>query len=371
MAKDSGFARDCIELMAQRLDGKTVNRRSFLAACALLGVSPALFRATPAAAESKELVLVNFGGDAIEAFKKAWVEPFLAKNPDVKMAIDGTGPTSGKIKAMVESGKVTWDVVDRNLAAAVELGRQNLLDEIDYGIVDKGKVRPEHAGKWGVGSYIYTYPLVYDSKAWGGRVPTGWKDFFDLKAFPGKRMLRKHIDGQLEAALVADGVDPKKLYPLDLKRALDKIRSIKEHVIFWANGAESQQAFRNGEVVMGNMWNTRSTVLKNETKGRIDFTFNQASVWVGAWLVPKGSKGGKEVMKFIASSQDPAQQVELFKMLGNGPVNPAAASLVPAELKSLDPGSPENYAKQIPADPDWYATNSETALNRYIEMVSS
>ena len=371
MEQDSGFARDSIELLRERLAGKPVSRRGFLAACALLGLSPALFKITPASAEGKELVLCNFGGDAIAAFNKAWVEPFMAKNPAIKVVIDGTGPTSGKIKAMVESGKVGWDVVDRNLAAAVELGQQYLLDEIDYGIVDRGKVRPEHAGKWAVGSYIYSYPLVYDSKAWGGRVPTGWKDFFNLKDFPGKRMLRKYIDGQLEAALIGDGVDPKKLYPLDVKRALDKIRSIKDQVIFWANGAESQQAFRNGEVVMGNMWNTRCTVLKDESKGRIDFTFNQASVWIGAWLVPKGSKGGSDAMKFIASTQDPAEQVELFKLIGNGPVNPAAAALVPAELKPLDPGSPENYAKEVLADPEWYAANSATALNQYLEMVSS
>lgn len=371
MHDGSDFARDCVELLREKLGAGTISRRAFLGGCALLGAAPALLGSRPARAETKEIVLCNFGGDAMAAFNKAWVQPFMAKNPDVKVVIDGTGPTSGKIKAMVESGKVSWDVVDRNLAAAVELGQQNLLDTIDYSIVDKSKVRPDHATQWAVGSYIYAYPLVYDTTAWGGRKPTGWKDFFDLKAFPGKRMLRKHIDGQLEAALIGDGVDPKKLYPLDVKRALDKIRSIKEHVIFWGNGAESQQAFRNGEVVMGNMWNTRSTVIRQESKGRIDFTFNQASVWVGAWLVPKGAKGGKATMRYIASTQDPAEQVELFKLIGNGPVNPAAAKLVPAELKALDPGSPENYDREVLADATWYANNSEKVLNQYLEMVSS
>jgi putative spermidine/putrescine transport system substrate-binding protein len=372
MHEVSDFARDCVELLQERLAAGAISRRSFLRGCAALGAAPALLGGRgAAAAESKELVLCNFGGDAITAFNKAWVEPFMAKNPGIKVVIDGTGPTSGKIKAMVESGKVSWDVVDRNLAAAAELGPQNLLEEIDYEIVDKNKVRPDHSSKWAVGSYIFAYPLVYDTKAWGGRVPTGWKDFFDLKSFPGKRMLRKHIDGQLEAALIGDGVDPKKLYPLDVKRALDKIRSIKEHVIFWGNGAESQQAFRDGEVVMGNMWNTRSTVIRQESKGRFDFTFNQASVWVGAWLIPNGAKGGKATMQYIASTQDPAEQVELFKMIGNGPVNPAAAKLVPAELKNLDPGAPENYSREVLADADWYARNSEKVLNQYLEMVSS
>ena len=63
-------------------------------------------------------------------------------------------------------------------------------------------------------------------------------------------------------------------------------------------------------------------------------------------------------------------RTELFKALGNGPVNPAAAAMVPAELKPLDPGSPENYARQIPADAEWYAANRATVLNQYLEAIS-
>lgn len=371
MAKSSieTFQQDCVELLRERTEGRTVNRRAFLSALAALGVSPALFRLTPAHAQAKELVVVNFGGDAVPAMQKSWADPFN-KTSAVKAVIDGAVPTSAKIKAMVESGKVTWSVVDRNLIASLELGRQNLLDKIDYSIVDKSKVRPEHAGEWGIGSYIYSNVLAYQTDAFGGRVPKTWADFYNLKDFPGKRTMRKHIDGQLETALLADGVAPDKLYPIDVKRALDKIKSIKKDVIFWATGAESQQLFRDKEVVMGSVFNTRALVARRESNGKVDFHFNQASAWVGAWLAPKGNPGGADSFKFMASTQDPAGQVELFKLLGNGPVNPAAAAMVPADMKALDPGSPENYKLQIPADPEWYATNSATVLNQYLEAIS-
>jgi putative spermidine/putrescine transport system substrate-binding protein len=363
------FQEDCLDLLRQQTEGRTVSRRSFLSTLAVLGVSPALFKLTPAHAQAREIVVVNWGGDAVAAMTKAWAEPFN-KTSALKALVDGSGPSSAKIKAMVESGKVTWDVVDRNLIAALELGRQNLLEKIDYSIVDKSKVRPEHAGEWGVGSYIYANVLAYQTDAFGGRVPKTWADFYNLKDFPGKRTMRKHIDGQLETALLADGVAPDKLYPLDVKRALDKIKTIKKDVIFWATGAESQQVFRDREVVMGSVFNTRALVSKKESNGKVDFHYNQASAWVGAWLVPKGAPGGKDVFRFMASSQDPAGQVELFKMLGNGPVNPAASALVPADMKAMDPGSAENYAMQVPADPEWYAANSATVLNQYLEAIS-
>ena len=44
--------------------------------------------------------------------------------------------------------------------------------------------------------------------------------------------------------------------------------------------------------------------------------------------------------------------------------------MVPAELKPLDPGGPENYKVQIPADAEWYAANSATVQNQYIEAIS-
>lgn len=372
MSKTSGqtFAEDCVDLLRELTDGKPVRRRSFLTICGMLGVSPVLFKFSPARAASREVVLVNWGGDAVMAMEEAFAKPFMTAQDEITVYVDGSGPSSGAIKSMVESGHVTWDVADRNIPASLELGRQELLEEIDYSIVDRGKVRPEHAGRWGVGNYVFSNVLAWDTKAFPERAPSTWADFWNVKDFPGRRALRKHIDGQLEAALLADGVPADQLYPIDVDRALDKIRQIKEHTIFWGSGAESQQIFRDREVVMGNLFSTRASVVRRETGQEVDFTFNQGIIWPGAWIVMKNNPAGKDVFRFIASTQEPEAQVALFELLGNGPVNPEASALVPDELKPLDPGSPENYAKQISADAEWYAANSTEVLNRYIEAIS-
>ncbi|MGL4286201.1 MAG: ABC transporter substrate-binding protein, partial [Phreatobacter sp.] len=64
-------------------------------------------------------------------------------------------------------------------------------------------------------------------------------------------------------------------------------------------------------------------------------------------------------------------QVELFTRVGNGPINPAASALVPADMKALDCGSPENFAKQVAVDSDWYAEHYAAALNRYMDVIAS
>jgi putative spermidine/putrescine transport system substrate-binding protein len=364
----SHFAQDAAQIALDKLNRGEIDRRSFLVALGGLGLAAA-FKPGVAMAEASEIVVCNWGGAAADAFAKAYGDPFTKKS-GMKVVIDGAGPAVGTIRAMVESGKVIWDATDGGMIDSLTLGKGNLVEKIDYSIVDKSKLRPEHAGEWAVGSYIYANVLAYQTDAFGGRAPKTWKDFYNFKDFPGKRTMRKHIDGQLETALLADGVPPDKLYPLDVKRALDKIKSIKKDVFFWSTGAESQQLLRDKEVTMGSVWNTRAMVSKRESNGKIDFHFNEGSAWVGAWLVPKGNPAGKDAFRFMASSQDPAGQVVLFEALGNGPVNPAAASMVPANLKALDPGSPENYKMQIPADTDWYATNSATVLNQYLEAIS-
>ena len=365
------FQQDLMQILIEKSSKDPVPRRLFLKTAAFLGISSALYSMKPAFAGQDEIVVVNWGGDAVTAQKKAWASRYNKKFPDTKVIIDGSGPSSGKIKAMVQSGKVTWDLCDRNNIAAIDLGRQGLLEEVDYTRVDPNAVREIHRGKWGLGAYLYAFALTWDTKAFGGRQPKNWKDFWNWKDFPGTRTLRKNFEGQLEAALLADGVPPEKVYPIDMDRALAKIKEIKEKTIFWGSGSESQQIMRDGDAVMGNLWHTRSSIVNRETEGRVDYTFNQATLFAGAWIQPKGAPAGKKAWDFAAAAQDPQSQVEVFKMLGSGPVNPKASALVPADMRHRDAGSPENIAVQIPVNADWYASDYGNILNKYLDAIAS
>ena len=176
----------------------------------------------------------------------------------------------------------------------------------------------------------------------------------------------------MEGALLADGVDPKQLYPLDVDRALAKIKSIKDQVIFWKTGAEAEDLFRKGEVVAGNMWSNRANLLRIEMKGAIDWNWNGEVVTPAVWLVPKGNPAGKEAaMKFIALAQDPSSQVELFKVIGMSPANPLAAELIPSEMRRFDATQPENLANQIPFNVEWYGQQVANVQAKYLDMMSS
>jgi putative spermidine/putrescine transport system substrate-binding protein len=368
-AIDTEFASDCLEILRGKTQGKLVHRRRFLAALGVLGVLPLGLKLSQAHAASDELVIVNWGGDAVAAFESVWAAPYSA-NANQRAIVDGSGPSSGRIKAMVESGTVVWDVCDRNLPASLELGREDLLEKVDWSAVDPKKLRDVHRSDWGVGSYLYSFALTWDSEV-HQTAPSNWADFWNLTDFPGTRTLRNNVEGMLEVALLADGVSGDSIYPIDIERALEKVREIKEHTIFWTSGSQSQELFRNREVSMGNIWHTRAMLVRDETDGRIQFSFNEGVLFAGAWIVPKGNPGGAAVWDFIASTQSPESQVELFKVLGNGPINPAGTDLIPEELRADDPGNPDNFARQIASDAEWYAENYASVLNRYTDLIAS
>ena len=274
---------------------------------------------------------------------------------------------------MVDADNVTWDVLDAGVGTAKLLGDSGYLEQIDYEIVDKSKVRPEFAYKWGVSDYLFSYVLTYDTRKFADNPPTSWADMWNIKEFPGKRLLRKNPIGQLECALLADGVPPEDLYPLDLDRALEKIREIKEHAVFWGSGSQSQQFFMQGEVSMGNIWHNRANLLRIDTRGDFSWIWNDGIVASGVWSVVKNNPAGKDAaMQFINHAiSDVEGQVELFKAMSSGPANPAATAMIPEDMRAYDPSQPENLTKQVRFDAEWWGENEIEAFERYRDAISS
>jgi putative spermidine/putrescine transport system substrate-binding protein len=365
MDRIQSFAEDNAEILAQEYRAGRLSRRDVLAALGALGLAAVLPRGALAQARP-EVVVVNFGGEAVPAFREAFQVPYVASGG--KMVIDGSGPSNGKIKTMVQARNVTWDIADSGVAGTGELGPAGLLEEIDYSIVDKTKVDGEFAYKYGVANYMFSIVLAWNSKKIPGT--PNLADFFDVKKYPGRRMLRRNNQAMLELALMADGVPANQLYPLDQERAFKKLATIKDHCLYWNSGAESQSLLRDGECVMGLLWNTRANLLKRDGAG-IDFTYNQGLLQPGLWVVPKGNPAGKEAFRAIASMQAPEGQVKLLASMGNGPANPAAAALVPAALKPINPSDPANVAVQAKISADWYEKFGSAALQRYLDSISA
>lgn len=365
--------QDIVDIAVERYKQGRLTRRGFIAAMGALGVLPML--GTEAMAQAKEIIVVNWGGTAKDVLQEVLCDTYAAET-GIPVIVDGSGPSAGKIRAMVESGAVVWDLCDSGAGSAIILAQQEMIEPIDYDIVDKAKVLEGTAYSHGVGNYVYSYVLATNPKLLGGNVPTTWEDVWNVKDFPGMRTFRKSVRGMLESATMAQGVPLADVYEVlgtedGIKAAIDKFRQLRENIIVWGSGSESQNLFLQEEVSIGNIWSTRAHLLKDQMdEGTFDVSFNGGVIAPGIWVVPKGNPAGsEEVMKFIAHGQKPELQVQWLEMIGSGPINPAAAALVPEALAPFNPSSPANLATQILYNDEWYAKNQTSAEEMYVNAL--
>ncbi len=260
-----------------------------------------------------ELTVMSWGGAYGEAQTEAHVKPFAASSGIATVMIDSDNPAT-PVKAMVEAGNVTMDVVSIEYADAIRLCDEGLLEVIDPAILPAGSdgvaamddFLPGAVTECAVSTDIWAQVYAYDtSKYPAGEGPKTAADFFDLAKFPGKRGLRKGAKTMLEFALLGDGVAPADVYallstPEGLDRAFAKLDTIKAETVWWEAGAQPPQLLADGEVAMTSAYN-----------GRI---FNAAMtegkpfqiVWDGQiyenemYAVPKGAPNKEDAMKFIA-----------------------------------------------------------------------
>ncbi|RUV16054.1 MULTISPECIES: ABC transporter substrate-binding protein [unclassified Mesorhizobium] len=324
----------------------------------LTGLLAGLLAAT--AAKADEMAFTSWGGTTQEAQTKSWAAPFEASS-GIKVLQDG--PTDyGKLKAMVDAGNVTWDVVDVEMDFAIKAAKDGLLEPIDYAVVPKADLDPRFSNEHAVGSFYYSFVLAWNKGAVPGE-PTGWADMFDTKKFPGKRTFYKwSAPGVIEIALLADGVPADKLYPLDLDRAFKKLDTIKSDIVWWSGGAESQQLIASGEAAFGQLWNGRVFALQQDGTD-VGVAWNQNLTAADVLVVPKGAKNKGSAMKFLAAATSPTGQAKFAEASGYAPINTKAKAEMPADaVKALPDAHVEG---QINLDMNYWAEHRDEIATRW------
>lgn len=316
-----------------------------------------------------EVVVVTWGGIGTEMMRKAWFDPF-EKLCGIKV-VEAIGPDPTKIKAMVDTGTVEWDICQSGRGAMIELMKQgDYLEPIDYGMVEDGvteNFRSEH----GLDIVPYAQMIAYRTDVFA-EGPKGWADFYDVEKFPGMRSMPIATKGnipELVGALIADGVNPAEVYPLDIDRAIAKMAQIKPHVAkWWEAAAQHMQILLDNEAPMVTAWNGRIADAKKEGHP-VELVWDGGMVLNNAWLIPKGAPNLSNAQKFAAFSSSAIAQARYSALLPYGFTNVDSAKyLDPNVLKNL-PTAPDNYAKMVPYQHAWWAANRPEVIEKFNKMM--
>lgn len=314
-----------------------------LAAKTLLALMTAgALAALATAAPAQELVVVSWGGAYSKSQQKAYHEPYMKANPDVKIINDDSAPEAvSKLRAMNEVRNVTWDLVDTVASDAIRLCDEGLAEPINHDELLSPAPDGSPASK-DFGDFIVSecfVPNIVYSTTFGYRkdkvksAPKSVCDVFNLKKFPGKRSLEKKPINNFEWALICDGVAPDKLYDVlgsdgGVERALKKLDTIKDQVIWWTKGAQTPQLLADGEVVMGSTYNGRLFSLIEEEKQPVGMLWDWQVFDIDGWIIPKGTKNLEAVKKYLRFATDTQRLADQAKYISYGPTRASSAPLV-------------------------------------------
>jgi len=348
-----------------------------------LAFGTAAFVTAASAAES--LTVVSWGGAYAQSQRSAYSDPFTAKTGITILDSDKAGNGLAGLRAQVQAGNVTWDVLDILEGDARLACDDGLAQELDYNNdLSKGAdgslatddfVEGSLSGCF-VPTIVYATLLSYNDNAFPGAKPKTIADVFDLEKFPGKRALEKKPDANFEWALAADGVPYDKIYEVlgtkaGVDRALAKLDTIKSQVIWWEAGAQPPQLLADGEVAIASAYNGRifnAQVVENQP-----FTI----IWDGqvteldGFIIPKGAPNKKAAMDYLRFATDTQRLADQAKYIAYGPARKSSAPLVSTHLETgVDmkphmPTTPANFKSPIPKNAAFWADNGDELRQRF------
>ena len=313
------------------------------------------------------ITFMSGGGAYGDALRKAFLTPFTQEK-NVKVVEDPT-LSYAKIQTQVRADEVSIDLVPAEGYWSVQNCGELLLP-LDKDIVDLDGVDPDLVqDECGAPLLTYSTAIYYNTETFPNDGPDTCKEFFDTEAFPGTRSVRSSPlpNPLLECALLADGVAPDELYPLNVERAFDKIAEIEDDLVFWEAGSDSETQMASGEVDIIMAWNGRAYAAVSGQDAPFAGGEGESLLIYDALVVPKGVEDPDAVMELIDFMMQPERQANLTTLI---PYSPSALDAKLADLPGdLTPFLPETNkamaAGTIVQDQRWWAENGEAVTDRW------
>ncbi|WP_027856619.1 ABC transporter substrate-binding protein [Marinobacterium jannaschii] len=320
------------------------------------------------AAQANSISVVSFGGATQDAQREVFYQPF-SRETGVDITEVAYNGGLAEIESMIDQQQVRWDVVqveDPDLVSGCKKGYFQRLDWQKLG--GPHQYLPSGVSDCGVGHIIWSSVITYDKNRLSSG-PKNWVDFWDIQRFAGTRALRKGPRGNLEFALMADGVPPEKVYVyLETRtgqdRAFRKLKELKPYIRWWESASLPTEWVANGEVAMATAYNGRISNANKEGA-------NLAIVWDGqmfsvdSWVIVSGSPNASKAMEFITYASSAEASSKFPAAMPYGVTNRAAIRAIPESLALSLPTHPSNTVHSLREDSQFWLDHSDQLSQRF------
>jgi putative spermidine/putrescine transport system substrate-binding protein len=343
---------------------------------------------------SDSMVLMSWGGAYQASQTAAYAEPYAALTGVNITWDEGSNEAVAKLRAASEAGNMTYDLIDVEGPDSQRACDEGLAVEIDFdeqlaagadGSTPTADFGPSIINDCFVPQIVFSTTFGYrtDIGEWNGAVPDDLCDVFDLTTFPGMRSLESRPKKNLEWALLCDGVAQADLYDVlssegGVDRALAKLDTIKNDVIWWSAGAETPQLLADGEVVMGSTYNGRLFAAAAEQGQPIATLWDWQVFDFDGWIVPEGLDEARmnRVMHFLNFATDTQRLADQAKYISYGPARASSQPLVSThatlgiEMAPFMPTNPANQKNFLVNNIEWWADNQDEVEAKFQAWLS-
>ena len=309
--------------------------------------NPATLEEIEAALEAhrgETLVFASWGGAYEGAQRQAYLIPFEDQF-GVEVIVDTMN--YAKVRAQVETGNIQFHVLDYGGQAAWQAALTDVLEELDFSIIDNRDFLGAGVSPWfGGGGITWSNVIAYSTEAvdekWGGRTPTTMADMFDVETFPGRRALAapewswktstrfallsrypellETSEGRASLTILDDA---------QLDEAYEILTEIAPHInVWWSSGADCPSLLISRELDICTAWNGRiyDARIAGEAVA-ICWTCGHL-INTDSWAVPNGLKAQDPnlfelAQLFMAWTSFPERNSAVSEFISYGPINMA------------------------------------------------
>ncbi|MBE7158675.1 MAG: extracellular solute-binding protein [Rhodospirillales bacterium] len=335
--------------------------RSLLAVVALLIAPGAL-------AGQNELTIVTRNDATQAGFLSAYGQPFSkATGLPVQMQVWDGGVDA--LRAQIKQSDNSWDVVLLDPDELATGCSEGLIEKLDWSAIGgKDHYVPMAISDCGLGAMVADTILSWDKD----KIPVApaWSDFWDVAKYPGKRGLRKSVRGNLEIALLADGVAPGDIYKTlsssdGVDRAFRKLDQLKPYIVWWSTHAEAGKILASGDVLMTSAPSAQIVMMADQQHRNFGMQFAGGLYEVQSWAILKGSPMLRGAQQFLYFTGMPAVEQRLLQGSGEAGLAKGLTEGLPPELAAMSASNPANLANALKLDIAFWHDNLPKLRQRF------
>jgi putative spermidine/putrescine transport system substrate-binding protein len=240
------------------------------------------------------------------------------------------------------------------------------LARLDWARLNRDRFLQPMTSDCGAGAYVAANGLAWDRDKLN--FTPSWADFWDIARHPGRRALQRAVRGNLEFALLADGVAPGDIYrtlrtPDGLDRAFRKLDQIKPYLVWWDKPEQPAQMLSAGKVLLTSSPTATMLLAGAAAHRHFGVQWSGSLMQTYFWAMPQHAPQPANSMLALLIATDPARLAELATATGLGPPTRDALALLPKAASEATPSA--NLGAGIVVDEGFWADNEAKLEPRF------